>query len=265
MDYKIQNRELYFNSFRLLKITYILLGIFFLLTIPATYWYYPILGYIFVALCNSIGHKYFSHKQFKVNKLGKIVLSFLSTVGAYSPIVFWQAFHWHHHLYADTEKDIHAPKYGILNSSFLWTFKIETTRKVLSDKHSMVIYIRCLKDSITGFFSRYFFLINVSFALILFGIDWHILAYGYFVGYFLEHIRVGLVNACCHQKVLGSYKNYDTKDDSYNNKIIGILSLGFGWHNNHHAYPGKLDTKTKWWELDLESLFGKIMTKLFPA
>jgi stearoyl-CoA desaturase (delta-9 desaturase) len=35
----------------------------------------------------------------------------------------------------------------------------------------------------------------------------------------------------------GGYRNFDTGDDSRNNRVIALLLLGEGWHNNHHRAP----------------------------
>jgi sn-1 stearoyl-lipid 9-desaturase len=47
------------------------------------------------------------------------------------------------------------------------------------------------------------------------------------------------------------YRNYETRDDSRNNPIIGLLAGGGGWHNNHHADPTSARHGHKWWEFDL--------------
>src|SRR5579859_2569603 len=40
------------------------------------------------------------------------------------------------------------------------------------------------------------------------------------------------VNSVTH---VWGYRNYATPDDSRNNPIVGLLTGGEGWHNNHHA------------------------------
>ena len=36
---------------------------------------------------------------------------------------------------------------------------------------------------------------------------------------------------------IGGYRNFDTPDDSRNNRVIAVVLLGEGWHNNHHRSP----------------------------
>ena len=50
------------------------------------------------------------------------------------------------------------------------------------------------------------------------------------------------------------YQSYDTGEESRNNVLIGFLSNGEGWHNNHHADPRSARHGHKWWEFDLTYL-----------
>ena len=45
-----------------------------------------------------------------------------------------------------------------------------------------------------------------------------------------------LVNSASH---MWGYRNYETTDDSRNLWWVGLLAFGEGWHNNHHAFPGR--------------------------
>jgi stearoyl-CoA desaturase (delta-9 desaturase) len=80
----------------------------------------------------------------------------------------------------------------------------------------------------------------------------------YFVAYAIEMFRIGAVNAACHQ---WGYRNYNTPDLSRNNIFVGILGMGFGWHNNHHANPGRLILTERWWEIDVEGYIGWGLSK----
>jgi stearoyl-CoA desaturase (delta-9 desaturase) len=39
-------------------------------------------------------------------------------------------------------------------------------------------------------------------------------------------------------------------DTSKNNLILAIITLGEGWHNNHHAYQYSARHGLRWWEID---------------
>lgn len=48
------------------------------------------------------------------------------------------------------------------------------------------------------------------------------------------HQSTWLVNSACH---LWGYRNFPARDASRNNFVVAALTLGEGWHNNHHANP----------------------------
>jgi stearoyl-CoA desaturase (delta-9 desaturase) len=50
--------------------------------------------------------------------------------------------------------------------------------------------------------------------------------------------------------VLG-YRNYDTSDESRNNWFVALITLGEGWHNNHHADSRSSRHGHRWFEIDL--------------
>lgn len=52
------------------------------------------------------------------------------------------------------------------------------------------------------------------------------------------------VNSICH--VYGK-QQYNTGDISMNNALVGILTHGEGWHNNHHAFETSCRHGLKWW------------------
>ncbi|GAG40664.1 unnamed protein product, partial [marine sediment metagenome] len=67
------------------------------------------------------------------------------------------------------------------------------------------------------------------------------------------------VNSITH---MWGYRNYPTSDNSRNNWIVGLLSNGEGWHNNHHADQRSAAHGHKWWELDVTYLTIRAMAAL---
>lgn len=207
------------------------------------------------------GHRYFAHNQYSVGKYTHWVLAFWTTISAYSSTAYWQAQHRHHHRHTDNDKDIHSPKNGFLQGFYFWTINKKRIESIFDDRASIVNLSKALKDRAINFTTTNFIFINVIFIGILYLINVE-LVYGYFIAYIIEHIRLGTVNTVLHlNKFPGNYRNHETNDTSQNNFILGIISLGFGWHNNHHANPAKLILTDKWWELDLEGLLGKLISK----
>jgi stearoyl-CoA desaturase (delta-9 desaturase) len=44
---------------------------------------------------------------------------------------------------------------------------------------------------------------------------------------------------------------YDTGDDSRNSLLLALITLGEGWHNNHHRYQSAARQGFYWWEIDI--------------
>jgi fatty-acid desaturase len=51
------------------------------------------------------------------------------------------------------------------------------------------------------------------------------------------------INVFCHTPGYG-YRNFDTKDASQNVPLLGWITWGQGWHNNHHAKASSYDFGT---------------------
>jgi stearoyl-CoA desaturase (Delta-9 desaturase) len=56
------------------------------------------------------------------------------------------------------------------------------------------------------------------------------------------------VNSACH---LWGLRPYRSADESRNNSVFGILALGEGWHNTHHAFPTSARHGLRWWQVDV--------------
>jgi stearoyl-CoA desaturase (delta-9 desaturase) len=86
-----------------------------------------------------------------------------------------------------------------------------------------------------------------------------VLIWGVFVRTVLVWHVTWAVNSITH---LSGYRNYETSDSSRNNILIGLLSNGEGWHNNHHADPRSARFGRRWWELDATWLTIRLLSAL---
>ena len=79
-------------------------------------------------------------------------------------------------------------------------------------------------------------------------LGWSALIVGLFVSTVLLYHGTFFVNSLCH--VFGT-RRYQTTDQSRNNWLVAILTLGEGWHNNHHHYQSAACQGFRWWEIDV--------------
>ena len=59
--------------------------------------------------------------------------------------------------------------------------------------------------------------------------------------------RTFCINSLAHVR---GRKRYVTGDDSRNNWLLAVFTMGEGWHNNHHAYQSSVRQGFRWWEID---------------
>lgn len=207
------------------------------------------------------GHRYFAHGQFQTYKPIRWILAFLSTLGATAPLTYWPTGHKLHHIKSDTVDDPHSPhSMSMFDTVYRWTFSRGTTE----DQHVYLKYrwakklmVQQLRDPFFRFFHNYHFHIIYIFSFILILID-PVYFCMYCLAYVIDFIRLGLVNYYCH---MSGYRNYETNEHSTNNLFLGWFGMGFGWHNNHHAHPGKLILHERWWEIDVEGYIGYLLSK----
>lgn len=255
----IENTKLYI----VLILFYIASGIVGLVAFDINWWY-VFVAWLFYAIGNgTIGHRYFAHKSFEVAKPVHWLLGLWCTLCAYSPLHYWQVQHLHHHRNTDTEKDLHAPRNGLLRAFIFWPLSTKRIEDVFRERNSLVVLARAFKDPSVKFLSSYFFLINLVALLIVAYFDYSLIFSVLGIAYIIEQARLGIVNTITHIPHLpGNYINHNTvgEDCSQNNWLLGFITLGFAWHNNHHADPKKLILTERWWEIDIEGYVGWLLS-----
>lgn len=188
-------------------------------------------------------HRYFSHRTFSTNRFCQFILAFMAMTSSQKGVLWWAAHHRDHHRYSDQEEDIHTPQKGFWWSHIGW---------ILSDEHSQTNSNRVkdfLKFPELVWLDR-FWLVPVfiygSAIFYFFGFTGFI--WGFCVStVFLWH-GTFTINSLSH--VWGT-RPYKTNDDSRNNAFLALITLGEGWHNNHHRYPKSVRNGLKWWEFDI--------------
>lgn len=223
--------------------------------------------YFLHALGITIGyHRLLSHRSFCAPKPVEyfwVLMGYLAFEG--SPI-WWATIHRAHHRYTDTPLDPHSPRYGFYNAHIGWT-----THKTYSDPVNPELQSKDLiNDPIYKFLEQNGKWHNAH--LLSFSLNWLVrIAILHMFGltaalasilaaYAVMQVPL-MLNLFCHIPMLG-YKNYKSADDSVNVWWVGLLAMGEGWHNNHHAYPGSARTGMYWWELDVSWIIIKLMKKL---
>lgn len=211
-------------------------------------------------------HRLCTHKSFQTPAPVRYILAALGSMAVQGPVITWCAEHRKHHKFSDDCEDPHSPHVGpngtwgdglraILRGAFHahigWLFAgrsrglgrysrdLQRDRAlVLADRQFpwWVLFGLLLPALIGGLWT-------MTWMGVLLGFLW-----GGLVRVLLVHHITWSVNSVCH---LWGTRPFESRDESRNNLLVGLLAMGEGWHNNHHAFPSSASHGLRWWEPDL--------------
>lgn len=189
-------------------------------------------------------HRYFSHRSFATSRVFQFLLALLAQSSAQRSVLWWAAKHRHHHLHSDTERDVHSPRHtGFVYSHVGWLF---ARRHDATDLGRVADFARYRE---LAWLQRFEILPAFVLAIACLALaGWSGLIVGFFWSTVLVYHGTFMINSLAH--VRGS-RRYVTGDDSRNNPLLAVLTMGEGWHNNHHACPSSARQGFRWWEVDM--------------
>lgn len=213
-------------------------------------------------------HRYFSHRSYKTSRVFQFLLGLLGTSAAQRGPLWWAAHHRYHHRHSDSEVDLHSPR----RHGFVWSHVGWIVSRISSPWDETEV--RDLKRyPELHWLTRYHMIVPAILATVLFATGklaaiyapWlgvnglQMLAWGFFVSTVLLYHGTFTINSLAH--VIG-YRNYQTDDDSRNHWFLALVTLGEGWHNNHHRYPASERQGFFWWEFDITHMGLKALSWL---
>jgi stearoyl-CoA desaturase (delta-9 desaturase) len=218
-------------------------------------------SYVLTALGITVGfHRLFTHRAFETGRVVQFILAVLGSMAIQGPLLKWVAFHRRHHQHSDTPNDPHSPQHhgpgllglmrGLWHAHLGWLFRadppdlgryVKDLRQVgllrtVSALFPLWVLVSLLIPTLLGG------LLTLSWMGALLGLLW-----GGLVRIFLVQHVTWSVNSICH---FWGRRPYACGDQSRNNFLFGVLALGEGWHNNHHAFPTSARHGLHWWQID---------------
>jgi len=214
-----------------------------------------LVSYIYHAVGITLGyHRLLSHRSFSIPKF----LEYFLVLGGYlccegSPI-FWVTTHRLHHRYSDKPGDPHSPLDGWFHAFFMWMYKPkvvisrEESRRLAPDLYKDPVY-RFLHVNHTKFAGPLCLSISILYRTAIYFLFGPVVFWAELSASICAFFAPHAVNLFCHLPSLG-YSSYAHGDDSRNVWLVAMISLGEGWHNNHHAFPKSAQFGLKRGEFD---------------
>ena len=217
-------------------------------------------------------HRLFTHKSFAAPRPVSVALAVMGSMSVQGPLLWWVALHRRHHQHSDAPGDPHSPHLhgegalgwfrGAWHSHMGWLFKPDGpgleryvpdllkdgVLRAINRLYPLWVFLGLLVPTIIGG------LLTRSWRGALLGLLW-----GGLARIFLVHHVTWSVNSVCH--FWGS-RPFHTHDQSRNNPVFGLLALGEGWHNNHHAFPASARHGLHWWQFDASYWMIRILERL---
>ncbi|MGZ8309941.1 MAG: acyl-CoA desaturase [Rhodoplanes sp.] len=188
-------------------------------------------------------HRHFSHRAYATSRAFQFILAGFAQSTAQKSVLWWASKHRHHHLHSDTELDVHSPvRKGFFYSHVGWIFARQHDATDLSKVADLARYPELM------WLHRFELVPALVLAVLCFvAAGWSGLVVGFFWSTVLVYHATFCINSLAHVR---GRKRYVTGDESRNNWLLAVITMGEGWHNNHHAYQSSARQGFRWWEID---------------
>jgi stearoyl-CoA desaturase (Delta-9 desaturase) len=198
-------------------------------------------------------HRYFSHRGYKTSRVFQFLLALLGTTATQKGPLWWAAVHRRHHRESDTTRDVHSPvQRGFWWSHIGWIIANEHEEYDPAEVKDLYKYpeLRWL--------DRYHVIpvlaLLVGSTLIA---GMHGLCWWYCMSTVLLLHGTFTINSLSH---VWGHRRFNTTDDSRNNPVLALITLGEGWHNNHHRYMQTANQGFYWWQFDISYYIIKTLS-----
>ncbi|MEM7476730.1 MAG: fatty acid desaturase [Planctomycetota bacterium] len=212
-------------------------------------------------------HRLLTHRSFKTPKWVEHCFAILGICSMQDTPARWVSVHRMHHMDSDDVPDPHSPRVNFLWSHLGWlmyinrkTYSVASLQRYAKDLLKDPFYMRLETNPfyqfyfVLGQFAVFFLLgfglsfcfsfaiadaVQLGSSMVMWGVIMRVIA--------VWHITFS-VNSLSH---MFGYTNYETGEDSRNNWFVALMSVGEGWHNNHHQDPSACTVQHRWWEIDI--------------
>ncbi|BBG99363.1 fatty acid desaturase 5, partial [Prunus dulcis] len=200
-------------------------------------------------------HRHLAHRSFRIPKWLEYLFAYFGVLSLQGSPIEWVSSHRYHHQFTDTVKDVHSPLQGFWFSHMGWILDSGSR----FGKYGGLKNVEDLKRQAFYRFLHHTFLLH-SFLLgtLLFVVGGlPFLTWG-MVKLFLVDIVGGEDGMPFPQYYVSKFgwPHVGTTSISHwryvkEQLVVGLLALGEGWHNNHHAFDYSARQGLEWWQIDV--------------
>jgi stearoyl-CoA desaturase (delta-9 desaturase) len=202
-------------------------------------------------------HRYFSHRTFHTSRTAQFLFAALGNTAVQRGALWWASVHRHHHRHSDHEEDVHSP--GL--TGFAWAHmgwmtsskNFPTNYRAVPDlaKYPELVFLNRFDFLVPMIFAAALWIVGALLAHFAPGLGvtgGQLIVWGFFISTVVLLHGTLLINSLAH--VFGE-RRFETDDNSRNSLFLALITLGEGWHNNHHRYMGAARQGFYWWEIDI--------------
>ena len=212
-------------------------------------------------------HRYFSHKTFQTSRLVQFIFALVGTMSAQRGPLWWVAHHRYHHRHTDTAQDPHSSTHGFWYSHVVWflnEYNFATRKEVIKDwlQYPELIWLDRFSLIVVLLTAMSIYALGEIVAIMWPGLGTtglQLVVWGFVISTVLLTHATLCINSLAHHY---GKRDFDTNDHSRNNLFLSIITLGEGWHNNHHYYAGSTRQGFYWWQIDVTYYVLKLMSWL---
>jgi stearoyl-CoA desaturase (delta-9 desaturase) len=187
-------------------------------------------------------HRYFSHRSYRTSRVFQFLMALGAVATGQKGVMWWASHHRKHHRFSDEPGDVHSPRDGFWWSHMGWIMSYEHEETDMTAVRDLARFPELM------LLERFWMVPPVLTGVLAFAFGgWFGLVWGYFVAQVLLWHGTFTINSLSH--VIGT-RRFATSDDSRNHWALALITLGEGWHNNHHHRPGVARQGLMWWEID---------------
>jgi stearoyl-CoA desaturase (delta-9 desaturase) len=215
-----------------------------------------------------IYHRYFSHRTFKTSRTAQFIFALVGAASAQRGPLWWAANHRHHHRESDTPADPHSPVHHSFFRShagwFMCTRYYATSYHRIRDfaRFPELVWLNRFDKAVPAALGLGVYLVGrwLEFAMPSLGVTgMQLFIWGFVLSTTILFHATASINSLAH---IFGYQRYATGDASRNNFWLALITLGEGWHNNHHKHMSCTRQGFYWWEIDITYYGLKVLAWL---